>query len=466
MKLNAIVALSYFSLYPVGVVGSSGAPTKPSQTSSFSSSSEVLQQQQHHPQQQQHRQLRGREHIWSLTNIRHRPGPSRPGEPAWSNPDTQFIPRQCASSEDCTDEEYCSSGICQSWGTCQDDFDCRNPQNTYPVIECTGPLKCTQGTCGRECGPTCPDGTNEVNCLASPCSIAKSTCETDFVSCIDDYCGGCSALVFDAAGNPEVCSSPNETDVDTSDVVPPSCNSTSDCESGSYCSSGECREMGMCVNTFDCRNPSNIYATILCIGPLYCNETSGSCGRECGITDCPGDAEPVQCIESPCTVLRQTCDEEIFECVDDYCGGCNALAFDASGAPVCNGTAAEPDPLDGGEEPEISCIATRDCPADHYCAAGACLPMGGCGVDLDCWNPNNMYPMVMCVGLLQCNLETKMCGVDCGMDPCKGGGQPVNCLARPCDVTTCDETFEYCLDDYCGGCNAVFLDSAGNRVCN
>jgi Tissue inhibitor of metalloproteinase len=52
--------------------------------------------------------------------------------------------------------------------------------------------------------------------------------------------------------------------------------------------------------------------------------------------------------------------------------------------------------------------------------------------------------------------------------PCSG--PVVNCFAAPCTVTEpcLVETGGplTCLDDYCGGCNAIFLDADRTRVCN
>jgi hypothetical protein len=121
--------------------------------------------------------------------------------------------------------------------------------------------------------------------------------------------------------------------------------------------------------------------------------------------------------------------------------------LDASGTQVC--TVAQ-------------CASSLDCGVWEYCAGGKCLEMGGCTTELDCRNPNNMYPGIACVGVLQC--DAGMCGKECGPG-CAHGGPPVNCFARPCSVVRCDEDHDYCLDDYCNGCGTVFLDAAGNEVC-
>jgi hypothetical protein len=71
----------------------------------------------------------------------------------------------------------------------------------------------------------------------------------------------------------------------------------------------------------------------------------------------------------------------------------------------------------------------------------------------------------MCVGVLSCQ-ENNMCGVECGPSFCPNGAEPASCLVEPCRYPPkCQESWEYCINDYCnGGCNAILLDAAGNEV--
>jgi hypothetical protein len=240
-------------------------------------------------------------------------------------PDTEET--SCASSSDCEVKQYCSAGQCRGFGDCASDFDCRNPGNMYSVMECTGPLKCNdEGNCGRECGNPCENGTGGFQCLVQPCSNAKNTCETTFVSCLNDYCRGCDPLVFDAAGNHEECTG--------NVVVSNICASTSDCGEGYYCSFGECREFGQCSNKVDCFNPENEYVSIHCTGGVISCE-SETCVIACGGSSCPDDQPPVDNCSSPCSDLKNACKEKYAFCMDDNCGGCNAIALDASGTQVC-----------------------------------------------------------------------------------------------------------------------------------
>ena len=221
----------------------------------------------------------------------------------------------CVSTDFCPGEQYCMAGKCHDFGDCANDRDCYNPSNVFAAVACVGPLYCTkEGRCGRNCtGSTCKENLPWVECFAAPCEV--SLC-SEAVSCVDDYCGGCNALHFDAAGN-QVCRS---------------CVSDANCTSGEYCKAGECRRHGSCTVDVDCLNPSNIFASIDCVGPLYCTH-DGTCGRNCTGSLCNEGVDFVNCFAAPCQVA--SCPEAI-SCVDNYCGGCNAILFDAAGNHVCN----------------------------------------------------------------------------------------------------------------------------------
>jgi len=118
-------------------------------------------------------------------------------------------------------------------------------------------------------------------------------------------------------------------------IEPGPCLSSSDCSEGEYCQRGVCSEMGSCLSDADCFNPNNLYPVIMCIGPVTCT-TENRCGKKCSDTNCPADKPPVQCFESPCTVVEKTCTTaKVAGCADYYCGGCNAFAFDQAGNQVC-----------------------------------------------------------------------------------------------------------------------------------
>ena len=95
-----------------------------------------------------------------------------------------------------------------------------------------------------------------------------------------------------------------------------------------------CVDMGHCLTDADCFNLDNQYAVILCIGPLSCN-SDNQCGVTCSDTNCPADKPQVECFTSPCSVVESSCSEDVSSCVDNYCGGCNAFAFDKAGNQIC-----------------------------------------------------------------------------------------------------------------------------------
>jgi Tissue inhibitor of metalloproteinase len=68
------------------------------------------------------------------------------------------------------------------------------------------------------------------------------------------------------------------------------------------------------------------------------------------------------------------------------------------------------------------CNVGGDCPKDQYCDFGTCKSLTKCSTPL------------------------------------------VNCVAAPCSVSTCTAP-STCFDNYCGGCNAIFLDTANTRIC-
>jgi hypothetical protein len=54
------------------------------------------------------------------------------------------------------------------------------------------------------------------------------------------------------------------------------------------------------------------------------------------------------------------------------------------------------------------------------------------------------------------------CGDECS---CADGSEPVNCFVDPCRVSSCDVPGAECRSNYCGGCNAEWVDESGASVC-
>lgn len=104
----------------------------------------------------------------------------------------QTCPNECMGDDECGETSYCSAGKCLEKGTCETDEDCWNPSNI--VYRSETERFCREGVCAIT---GCESGI--VQCFAQPCSVVK--CD-DYVSCVDDYCGGCTAHAFATDGSP------------------------------------------------------------------------------------------------------------------------------------------------------------------------------------------------------------------------------------------------------------------------
>ena len=369
----------------------------------------------------------------------------------------------CSSDKDCDSTMYCASGECLEMGACDTNIDCRNPSNMYAVIECTGPLLCFEDKrCGRECGPVCDDGTKptEQQCDVVPCEIVDDIClSSGIVSCQNDYCTGCNALVFDDAGYHELCVGP----VKPAESTP--CNSTRDCalDGSEYCSRGTCTTSGQCSSDADCFNPNNVYATIACVGPLSCFD-NGQCGRTCAESECPADIADIspECSSVSCDGMGPPllCGE-IASCVDYTCGGCESFVFDQAGFPVVKKDALN-------NVTTAACETSSDCAASQYCQQGVCAEMGQCFSHADCFNPENVYATIFCVGPLSC-FDNGFCGITCDESSCPANATDVSteCSSVPCDEL--DESMfanatTTCVNYTCGDCESFIFDPSGFAI--
>jgi hypothetical protein len=297
---------------------------------------------------------------------------------------------------------------------------------------------------------SCSNGEAEVNCFAQPCAVTQ--CNETYVTCEDNYCGGCNAIFTNAAGD-QVCNGTSSAGQQETS----GCTSDDECGESEFCSAWECRAFGSCATLLDCLNPANAFLKVQCVGQTYCSE-NGECGVSCTDSLCP-NGDQVYCYVQPCAVTQ--CDEPYVTCLDNYCGGCNAIFIDAAGNQVCDGSS-------GGEQQEDSasaCSSDGDCDeSTEFCSAGECRPYASCGSLLDCLNPDNIFKVPTdCAGYMSCD-EEDGCDLVCSNRSCPHHDE-VNCLAQPCSVTTCDEPYEHCVDYYCGGCRALFINAAGEEVC-
>jgi hypothetical protein len=73
------------------------------------------------------------------------------------------------------------------------------------------------------------------------------------------------------------------------------------------------------------------------IGNEYCNAVTGTCHP---IQDSCGTRPMFNCLQAPCTVTVACQDAQNpagpLMCIDNYCGGCNAIFLDANYTQVCN----------------------------------------------------------------------------------------------------------------------------------
>jgi hypothetical protein len=364
--------------------------------------------------------------------------------------DTDVLRSTCDTDQDCLAaqitrqalvDQYCAQGVCLGFRSCTTDLDCRNPANSFSAVGCLGYFECQMGRCGVICtdGP-CPDGIDSVMCSVAPCQVDKCS---DGVHCVNDYCGECNAIHFDAAGN-QACN--DDKDTNNTAAQGDTCQTDADCESTAveralddqYCTQGVCMEQGTCAMDLDCINPSNQYAQPECLGYLECD--FGLCSKICG-SPCDDGRGFTDCVVEPCAV--ESCDRGV-SCVNDFCGGCASIFFDAAGKQACI----------------RSCQTNADCDDGRYCASGECLDFGGCFKDLDCINPNNEMVEADCVGYQECTEDgqcTKICDADA---PC--------CFSETClneTIAKCGEAV-VCIQDHCDNCGSILFDATGKQVCD
>ncbi|XP_076807262.1 kielin/chordin-like protein [Clavelina lepadiformis] len=161
--------------------------------------------------------------------------------------------------------------------------------------------------------------------------------------------------------------------------------------------------------------------------------------------ECPNEVDKKNCLARPCDI--ETCPAyPNAKCTNKYCGGCMAVFTDESGNQLsdyecCYGQNHVPcigDPCEEAKcpgRPEAVCIPTR-------CRCGYKF------VDSE----KNVLTSQQCSGI---NAPRE----------CPSSKPPHLCFIRPCKIRRCPAvpTAE-CVDDYCDGCKAIFLDDKGNAL--
>jgi len=97
----------------------------------------------------------------------------------------------CTGDNDCLENHICiqrDEGICATMGSCYNNNDCRNPNNTgWTISGCTGPKKCSGVTCEQDCDTTTTTTTTAT-------ATATATTDTGINSGTGTYNGNRPAL--------------------------------------------------------------------------------------------------------------------------------------------------------------------------------------------------------------------------------------------------------------------------------
>ena len=126
------------------------------------------------------------------------------------------------------------------------------------------------------------------------------------------------------------------------------------------------------------------------------------CGDACA---CADGSQPVNCLVDPCQVTD--CPQGT--CEANYCGGCNAEFYDATGAPLCTACKTDADCAWGQVCTSDGCLAgcqsDDDCPKDAWCSPSqgggqVCKPFAQegeyCGGFTPIWAQSKCAPGLIC----------------------------------------------------------------------
>lgn len=126
--------------------------------------------------------------------------------------------------------------------------------------------------CEEDC--SCTDGSDPVNCLVDPCSVAAPCDGRPDATCVSNDCGGCKAEFVDDQGALLTCE-PQD-----------GCTSDKGCEEDQYCGAkGQCVNDGRCSMDYECNLPGNTFDYMIdCAGYGECRENR--CEFQCGDRKC------------------------------------------------------------------------------------------------------------------------------------------------------------------------------------
>merc|ERR1712238_430262 len=110
----------------------------------------------------------------------------------------------CNGDNDCLQNHICinrNGGICATMGSCYNDDDCENPNNTgWMITKCTGPKKCSGVTCQQECSSGSSSSSSST--AATTTTTTTTTTNTDINSGTGTANGNRPALNGEVLGCP------------------------------------------------------------------------------------------------------------------------------------------------------------------------------------------------------------------------------------------------------------------------
>lgn len=437
--------------------------------------------------------------------------------------------RNCEDGDPCTDN-YCDSndGLCKKRNNsspCEDGNDCT--VNDY----------CSSGFCrsgpARDCSDTDP-------CTADRCVVGSG--------CVRDPITGCQHC---PGGQDSECVSPYFCKVGVCDMSSDPlgrCQWVADtCDDGNPCTAGTCNQFtGLCsyspvTGSCDDGNPCTLNdqcntAQMKCVGTLkpcddgnictddYCDTADGQCRKTDNMAPCDdGDPCTVEdtCSGGTCSVSTDKICEDGDPCTDNYCDPITGQCRQTINGADCE----DGDPCTVGDYCDLGeCLtgSPKNCSDDNECTAdscresdgvclhdpivgipcgaankciisGTCNSLGGCDATYVVCNDNNICTTDVCApstGICAYNPNTLPCNDNdaCTSDDtcfsrlCIGNeitcDDEIACTVDSCDTedgcvftpqhSICDDGNE-CTTDVCDplfGCVNTPVDDAGSYACS
>jgi len=155
--------------------------------------------------------------------------------------------------------------------------------------------------CGGEC--SCANGEQPVMCFVQPCSVAPACAEA--ATCVDNYCGGCNAELYDAFGN-AVCQASRPCSSDVSCAADRWCRQVAAPGTGSECVPFA-REGEPCGGFRPASSFERCAPGLLCDTPDFIADAPGICRTE----ECSSDAD---CSRTGCSGQLCAAESRITTC--------------------------------------------------------------------------------------------------------------------------------------------------------